>query len=923
MKNVLKRLAIFSLLTLTGLFASMKYSELLYIPWGENEDQVRNVSYPGSHNGPLSFQVQADKIIIFDTENNKLKSYVNSKIVDSEELPNDHVLDFYRDGEKLYLLQTQKIFVKENNTMQLVSRLDDPKDMYYGFRMQNGVLQSEYRGGKEYAITPILNKKNHVDVRVSRTLPSTLNLQIANTKYSIFVNDIGSVEYLGNTPQGNHYVYVESIINHVPLHVQRAIYLCSNTGKVLQRLTLPQEKFTYVYKECMIGEQGELYHMQSSKDGIHIIRWEYQEDAIMDNFYPQQYAGNYHFNAFVEKEPASEIIPSLEKSTVTSIHRSDVLETADEYVQHIWTATSANIGSTSIVTTPTWIQIGQNQKIPYQWGGVSTVDNFDAGIAAGKLAGDMNTSAGVDLNAAVGADCSGFVCVCWHTDTRYTTRSFENDNPILDSFNDLLPADATNNAGSHIRLVVEWTDDGKLIQIEETGSGWAARYYTWRLSDLTAYKPIRYKNIQEPTLAPAEATLLSVVSSQDSVTITWDADETEAFTGYKIFRKTKEQTGFLKFGETPYGVKSIRLPQGQQIHYDYYVASYNASDPYNYIASDTYAAKSLSNEKQILFVDGFDRRASYIYAQHDFVSQTADAISVWDLNYDACSNEAVSSGDIDLNAYEMVWWICGDESTIDETFDSLEQAKITSYLCQGGKLFVSGSEIAWDLDYKGSANDKAFIQNYLKANYVEDDAANYSVGGIETTAFEALSFNFSENGIESDTYAEDYPDVISPNAGSFAILQYGNNKTAAIAFTGVFTSGSESGKVIYMGFPFEVISTADERHELAGYILRYMGYDVENGITSYIPVSATLDQNYPNPFNPTTSIRYTLTQGANVAMRIFNIKGEMIQSYALGHKEAGEHKMIFDGTSLSSGMYVYRLDINNMAVDAGKMILNK
>jgi hypothetical protein len=844
-------------------------------------------------------------------------------MIEVEEVSDDHILDFYRDGEKLYLLQTQKIYVKENNAMQLISQLDDPKEMYYGLRMQNGALQSEYRGGKRYCITPALLKNSQSEVRVSRILPSTLNFQVGNVRYPIFVDNIGSVDYLGNTPNGDHYIYVESILQHVPLQVQRAIYLCSNTGNVLQTLTLPQEKFTYVFKEFIIGEEGELYHMQSSEDGIHIIKWEYQKDDILNNSYPQQYAGTCHFNEFVEEEPEFEVLASLKKSTVTSIHRSDVLETADAYVQHIWTATSANIGSTSIVTTPTWIRIGQNQKIPYQWGGVSTIANFDAGIAAGKLAGDMNTSAGVDLNAAVGADCSGFVCVCWHTDTRYTTRSFENDNPILNSFNDLLPADATNNAGSHIRLVVEWTDDGKLIQIEETGSGWAARYYTWRLSDLTAYKPIRYKNIQEPTLTPAEATLLSVVSSQDSVTLTWDADETEAFTGYKIFRKTKEQTGFIKYGETPQGVKSIRLPQGQQLHYDYYVASYHASDPYNNGASDIYAAKSQSNEKQILFVDGFDRRGSYIYAKHDFVSQTADAISVWDLNYDACSNEAVISGDIDLHAYEMVWWICGDESTQDETFDSLEQAKIASYLCQGGKLFVSGSEIAWDLDNKGSTNDKAFIQNYLKANYLEDDAANYSVSGIESTAFAPLSFSFSENGLESDTYPEDYPDVISPNGGSFAILQYGNNKTAAIAFSGVFPSGSESGKVIYMGFPFEVISTADERHELAGYILRYMGYDVENSIASTIPVRATLDQNYPNPFNPMTSIRYTLAESANVVMRIFNIKGEMIQSYSLGYREAGDHKMIFDGTSLSSGMYVYRLDINNMAVDAGKMILNK
>ncbi len=52
----------------------------------------------------------------------------------------------------------------------------------------------------------------------------------------------------------------------------------------------------------------------------------------------------------------------------------------------------------------------------------------------------------------------------------------------------------------------------------------------------------------------------------------------------------------------------------------------------------------------------------------------------------------------------------GDESTDEETFSSAEQSVVIPYLQQGGKMFISGSEIAWDLDYQGSSIDKSFIR---------------------------------------------------------------------------------------------------------------------------------------------------------------------------------------------------------------------
>ncbi|MCD6336863.1 MAG: hypothetical protein J7M01_01355, partial [Candidatus Marinimicrobia bacterium] len=868
------------------------------VPWGEANNEVRHASYPGLHTGPLSFQVQKDGITIFDTENKELKTFYDNRSIESEKLTDTHIIDFYKDHDVLYLLHPQNIYVKKNNTIKLISHLDDPKDMFSGLTIQNGNLQASHRNGKVQCATLSLNKEQTPEISVTRTLPSSLNVMIGSSSYTINVPEIGSVDYIGSTPENDHYIYAETITSHVPLAVQRNILLINNEGKILNTLHLPNQQFTYIFKEFSVGEQGELYHMLSSKDGIHILEWRFVKNDETENDYPEQFSEIYHFNQFAEAEPVQGS-PIFAKKTDAAVTRSEALAIGNEYVTHTWTATAANIGTTSTITTPQWVVVGQNTRIPYKWGGWSTVAQFDAGIADGLYAGDVNTSS-VDWGHSVGADCSGFVSVCWKASHKYGTSTISGCSSQLSSYNDLLPADATNKAGSHIRMVVEWTADGKLVQVEETASGtpgWAARYYTWRLSDITAYVPIRYNNILNSS-AP-RPTLLSVESKFDSVSLKWTADESGVFTGYRVYRKTKAQNNYDVVAELAKGTQTVTVPQTNDIQYDYFIAAYNASDSTNFNASDVYAAKVTALGKQILIVDGFDRYSgSYGSPVHEFVRTTANAMDEWDIAYGSCANEAVISGNVDLKDYDVVWWICGDESTADETFNDIEQDSVEAYLKQGGKLFVSGSEIAWDLDNKGSTADKTFIHNYLKTAYAGEDAGNYSVSGETGTVFAPVSFQFSDDGSEADTYAEDYPDYFGVYGGSQKALKYGNGYTAAVSFSGTFSGGTAAGKVVTMGFPFETITTAIERQNLAGYILKYMGYDIVVNTETIIPVSCSLQQNYPNPFNPFTTIAYNLDKPALVNIKIFDLRGNLIQNIIRGYRNAGKHEVIFDGTNL-------------------------
>ena len=94
-----------------------------------------------------------------------------------------------------------------------------------------------------------------------------------------------------------------------------------------------------------------------------------------------------------------------------------------------------------------------------------------------------------------------------------------------------------------------------------------------------------------------------------------------------------------------------------------------------------------------------------------------------------------------------------------------------------------------------------------------------------------------------------------------------------------------------------------------------------------VPLSFTLKQNYPNPFNPTTSIEFELSSGANTALDIYNINGQLVQNLANGYMGANSYILQWNGKDLHgqrvpSGVYIYTLSHGENS-HTKKMILLK
>lgn len=74
-----------------------------------------------------------------------------------------------------------------------------------------------------------------------------------------------------------------------------------------------------------------------------------------------------------------------------------------------------------------------------------------------------------------------------------------------------------------------------------------------------------------------------------------------------------------------------------------------------------------------------------------------------------------------------------------------------------------------------------------------------------------------------------------------------------------------------------------------------------------LPESYRLDANYPNPFNPSTIIRFSIPEDADVTLSVYTILGQRVQTLVRERKEAGTYEVVFDASMLSSGVYLYRL----------------
>lgn len=77
-----------------------------------------------------------------------------------------------------------------------------------------------------------------------------------------------------------------------------------------------------------------------------------------------------------------------------------------------------------------------------------------------------------------------------------------------------------------------------------------------------------------------------------------------------------------------------------------------------------------------------------------------------------------------------------------------------------------------------------------------------------------------------------------------------------------------------------------------------------------VPNAFKLYQNYPNPFHPTSTIQYDLPKDQHVKLEVYSVSGQYIKTVIDRSVQAGRHTVMFDASSLASGVYLYRITTN-------------
>ncbi len=199
----------------------------------------------------------------------------------------------------------------------------------------------------------------------------------------------------------------------------------------------------------------------------------------------------------------------------------------------------------------------------------------------------------------------------------------------------------------------------------------------------------------------------------------------------------------------------------------------------------------------------------------------------------SCSDEAVADGLVDLENFDIVDLILGEEKETHwqkpvmdsllgipfKTFPPRMQNKIRQFTENGGNIFVSGAYLGKDMFAGKDAThqDVRFAEDVLHYTWAVDHAASSGWVFFNSDSLfssdSLLQFNQADH---PRIYTVEAPDALNPVDDSHTVLRYKDNRfSAAVAHNGEY-------KTMVMGFPFESIIERKQRDYLMKMVLKFL-----------------------------------------------------------------------------------------------------
>lgn len=359
---------------------------------------------------------------------------------------------------------------------------------------------------------------------------------------------------------------------------------------------------------------------------------------------------------------------------------------------------------------------------------------------------------------------------------------------------------------------------------------------------------------------------------------------------------------------------------------------------------------------EVLYVDGFNGRGAQPFFDTAFqatgIYEGVDRYDIRGPGARAGNHPGARVTDVAqqlLPGYRVILWntgdlardFIGDGTTFNGKSD--DAAMLLGFLDglqTGGGVFLSGDDIAagWER-LTGAAH--TLRDTYIQHTLVADDHAAAGMGNWPLLTGEPGGPFYHLVGRADTTHVLSLCpdlhafDVLSPGASSGIAMRYESSPYGAVIAQETANPNGRIVGAMLAGFSFHMIRDDDglsadglDRFHLMRDIMVWFGITMPVVSGASPGFQNRLAQNVPNPFNPSTIIEFSLRERAQVALRIYDVRGRLVRTLVDGVRNAGaSHRIEWDGrndagTRVASGVYFCRLATRDFTATR-KMVLLK